>query len=85
MTQTMATFPESGMVKIQAPGGIAIEFEVQAGDKLLWESTDKWERCRKCNGTGLIASGELYCDCQIGRDLLRQAKRFRVPEFGDAG
>jgi len=36
----------------------------------------KWERCRRCNGTGKHAGG--YCTCALGRDV----RLIEVGHFG---
>jgi hypothetical protein len=68
MTQPMFVAQETGRVEIRL-GSVSVEFEVREGDQLVLQSSDKWERCARCNGTGFLVRGSVYCECPLGRDL----------------
>jgi len=73
MTQPMLTVPEDCQIEIKC-GSTTTRFDVKAGDKILWESNIGF-RCQKCNGTGFLVRGVLYCECPLGIDLRRVESR----------
>jgi hypothetical protein len=64
----MAQISKAGTVEIHTPDGATISFRVELGDSIVCESPST--ACPECNGTGWMVTGQLYCTCQMGRDLI---------------
>jgi len=70
MTQTMFIAGESGLLEVKL-GAVTVHFAVREGDEVLLKSEGSWRRCAKCNGSGFLVRGAVYCECPLGKDLMR--------------